>query len=96
MIETIFINSEFITPYTRGVKLIFTRGRISLVVAFKGPSVILGLYKCHCSVTVTRELGRRCGVETRINKVEVRIPPAGLVFATWVLHCMQGTKDNKL
>ena len=29
----------------RGVKLIFTRDRISLVVAFKGPNVILGLYK---------------------------------------------------
>ena len=29
----------------RGVKLIFTAGHISLVVAFKGPIVILGLYK---------------------------------------------------
>ena len=35
--------------YTRGVKLIFTRGYISLTVAFKGPNVILGLYKCKYS-----------------------------------------------
>ena len=36
----------------RSVKLIFTGGRISLTVAFKGPNVILGLYKCNCSLTV--------------------------------------------
>ena len=35
--------------YTRGVKLIFTGDHISLVVAFKGPNVILGLYKCNYS-----------------------------------------------
>ena len=34
---------------TRGVKLIFTRSHISLEVAFKGPNVILGLYKCNYS-----------------------------------------------
>ena len=28
---------------SRGVKLIFTEGHISLAVAFKGPNVILGL-----------------------------------------------------
>ena len=31
----------------RGVTLIFTGGHISRAVAFKGPSVILGLYKCY-------------------------------------------------
>ena len=36
----------------RGVKLIFTRGQISLEVAFKGLNIILGLYKCNYSVTV--------------------------------------------
>ena len=41
----------------RGVKLIVTRGHISPEVAFKGPNVILGLYKCNDSVTVKRELG---------------------------------------
>ena len=41
---------------TRGVKLIFTRGHISLTVAFKGPNVILGLYKCNYSLTVKQEL----------------------------------------
>ena len=40
-----------------GVKLIFTGGYISLVVAFKGPSVILGLYKCDYSLAVKQELG---------------------------------------
>ena len=43
-------------PYTRGVKLIFTGGHISLAVAFKGPNVTLGLYKCNYSLTVKREL----------------------------------------
>ena len=36
----------------RGVRLIFTGGHISLTVAFKGPNVILGLYKCNYSLTV--------------------------------------------
>ena len=40
----------------QGVKLVFTRGHISLVVAFKGPNVILGLYKYNYSLTVKREL----------------------------------------
>ena len=43
--------------YGRGVRLIFTRGHISLAVAFKGPNVILGLYKCNYSLPVNRELG---------------------------------------
>ena len=42
--------------HTRGVKLIFTGGHISLLVAFKGPNVILGLHKCNYSLTVKREL----------------------------------------
>ena len=41
----------------RGVKLIFIGGHISLMVAFKGSSVILGLYDCNYSLTVKRELG---------------------------------------
>ena len=43
--------------YNRDVKLIFTRGHISLTVAFKGPNVILGLYKCNYSLTGKQELG---------------------------------------
>ena len=43
--------------YTRGVKLIFTGGHISLEVAFKGPNVTLGLYKCNYSLTRGKELG---------------------------------------
>ena len=43
--------------YTRGVKLIFTRGHISLTVTFKGPNVILGLYKCNYSLTWGKEFG---------------------------------------
>ena len=38
-----------------GVKLIVTRGHISLTVAFKGPNVILGLYKCNYSLTRGKE-----------------------------------------
>ena len=40
-----------------GVKLMFTGGHISLAVVFKGPNVILGLYKCNYSLTVKQELG---------------------------------------
>ena len=40
----------------RGVKLIFTRGHISLVVAFKGTNIILGLCKCNYSLTRGKEL----------------------------------------
>ena len=36
----------------RGVTLTFTGGHISLAVAFKGPNVILGLYKCNYSLTL--------------------------------------------
>ena len=43
--------------YIRGVQLTFMGGHISLVVAFKGPNVTLGLYKCHYSLTVKQELG---------------------------------------
>ena len=41
---------------SRGVKLIFTRDHISLVVAFKRPNIILGLYKCNYSSTRGKEL----------------------------------------
>ena len=47
--------------YIRGVKLIFTRGHISLTVAFKGPNVSLGLYKCNYSLTRGKELGTAAG-----------------------------------
>ena len=46
-----------VTQQNRGVKLIFTGGHISLVVAFKGPNVVLGLYKCNYSLTRGKELG---------------------------------------
>ena len=46
--------------WTRGVKLIFTRGHISFAVAFKGLNV-LGLCKCNYSLTVKRELGAATG-----------------------------------
>ena len=36
----------------QGVKLVFTRGHISLTVAFKGPKVIVGLYSHNYSLTV--------------------------------------------
>ena len=45
---------------SRGVKLIFAGGHISLTVAFKGPNIILGLYKCNHS-TVKQELGAVAG-----------------------------------
>ena len=39
-------------PEIRGIKLVFTGGHISFTVAFKGPNVILGLYKCNYFLTV--------------------------------------------
>ena len=47
--------------YIRGIKLIFTRGHISLEVAFKGPNVILGLYKYNYSLTRDKVLGTAAG-----------------------------------
>ena len=43
---------------SRGVKLIFTRGH---TVAFKGPNVILGLYKCNYSLIRGKEHGTATG-----------------------------------
>ena len=45
----------------RSVKLMFTRGHISLEVAFKGQNRSLGLYKCNYSLIVKRELGTSAG-----------------------------------
>ena len=39
-----------------GMKLIFSGGHISLAVAFEGPNVILGLYKCNYSLMRGKEL----------------------------------------
>ena len=49
-------STDLLSFYVRGVKLIFTGGHISLAVAFKGPNVILGLYKCNYSLTRGKEL----------------------------------------
>ena len=51
------INGDESWVYGRVVKLIFTGGHISLMVAFKGPNVILGLYKCNFFLTRGKELG---------------------------------------
>ena len=50
-----------LTYYTRGVKLIFMRGHISLMVAFKEPNVILGLHKCNYSLTRDKEFSTAAG-----------------------------------
>ena len=50
-----------ITAQNCGVNLIFTRGHISLAVAFKGPDAILGLYKCNYFLTRGEELGAAAG-----------------------------------
>ena len=44
----------------KGIKFIFTGGHISLTVAFKGPNVILGLYKYY-SLPRGKELGAAAG-----------------------------------
>ena len=54
---------------------------------FKGPNIILGLYKCNYFLTVKQELGtaaeQKQGAEPdKTNKVEGWILLSGLVFAT--------------
>ena len=50
--------SKFMCGFFAGVSNSFSPGgHISLMVAFKGPNVILGLCKCNYSLTVKRELG---------------------------------------
>ena len=51
----------FTTKKHAFVKLILTRAHVSLVVAFKGPNVMLGLYKCNYSLTFKQELGAAAG-----------------------------------
>ena len=60
--------------YTKGIKLIFTGGHISLAVAFKGPNVILGLIKCNCSFTRGKELSTAAGQKqgARLEKTRRR------------------------
>ena len=53
--------SPSLIQYTRDIKLIFTGGHITLMAAFKGPNVILGLYKCNYSSTRGKELGTAAG-----------------------------------
>ena len=48
-------------PHSRGVKLIFPGGHISLPVAFKGLNVILGLCISNCSLTRGKELSTATG-----------------------------------
>ena len=62
----------FCIIYTRCVKLIFTRGCISLVVAFKGLNVILGLCKCNYSLTVKPELGTATGQKQGSGPYKIR------------------------
>ena len=45
----------------QGCQIRFHGGYISLVVAFKGQNVILGLYKCNYSLTRGKELGAAAG-----------------------------------
>ena len=61
-----------LSSYTGGVKLILTAGHISLVVAFKGPNIILGLYKCNYSLTV-KELKLHAGWRDTLHPTA---PPA--------------------
>ena len=46
---------------TRASNSFFTGGHITFEVAFKGPNVMLGLYKCNYSLTRGKELGAAAG-----------------------------------
>ena len=54
--QLIFDKRSTSIQYSRGAKPIFTRGHVSLVVAFKGLNVILGPYKCNYFLTRGKEL----------------------------------------
>ena len=60
LLQVLILQASYIL--SRGVKLIFTGGHVSLVVAFKGLNIILGLYKCiNYSLTRGKELGTAAG-----------------------------------
>ena len=70
----------------RGVKLIFTGGHVSLVVAFKGLSIILGLYTFNYSLTRGKELAQCC---CSGNKVPCQVKQGGgpdSASGPWVCH----------
>ena len=68
--------------YTRGGKLIFTRGHNSLAVAFKRPNVMLGMHKCNYSLTVQRELIAATGLKQGAGRdIRWRVK-----FGLWALH----------
>ena len=80
------LTRPFLSIFAPGVSNSFFWGHISLVFAFKGPNVILGLYKCN--QLLNQGQGSWCchRVETRCwaesNKAEGQIWPMGLVFTT--------------
>ena len=59
-----------------------SRFSISLVVAFKGPNVISGLYKCNYSLTVKGELSTAAGYKSGAGPEKTRWR-AG--FGPWAL-----------
>ena len=70
----------------RGVELIFTGGHISLVVAFKGLNVILGLCKCNYSL---QQLCESSVLAPGRNKVPGQIKQGGgpdSAHVPWVCH----------
>ena len=52
------------------MSLIFTRGHISLTVAFKGPNVSLGLYKHNYSLIRGKELGTAAGRNKVLGQIK--------------------------
>ena len=70
--------------YDRGIKLIFTGGHISLVVAFKEPNVVLGLYKCNYSLARDKELSTAAGSKQGARRDRTRWR-AGFSPRAWCL-----------
>ena len=66
----------------RGIKLIFTRGHISLTVAFKGLNIILGLHKCNYFLTRGKEFSAAAGQKqgAGLGKTRWRVG-----FSPWAL-----------
>ena len=79
--------------YCRGVKLIFTGVHISLVVTFKGPNVILGLYKCNYSLIRDKELSAAAGSDK--TRWRAGFSPWALCLPP-VLYCIPFNSHNNV
>ena len=64
------------------------------MVAFKGPNIILGLYKCNYSVTVKRELGAAAGQKQGVGQIKQGGGPDSACRPCVCQLCLGGQLDS--